>query len=68
MEKNNEECANSVPQQLGLDAFMTKARAELDRFETYWRKMHATEPDTFPASMWEGDWYEQFRFFADSDR
>ena len=33
---------------------------ELRNFAQMWRTEHAMDPGSFPMSMGEGDWFEQF--------
>lgn len=51
-----------------LDEFLQEQRERLSKFEAYWRKNNARDPDAFPMAMDEdnsGLWFEQFDFFDD---
>lgn len=49
-----------------LDDFLTEHRGELDRFESFWRRSHEKDPESFPMESGEhnaGMWLEQLLMF-----
>lgn len=49
-----------------VNQFVKKVREDLSRFETWWIENRMMDPDseTFPETMTEADWEEQFAFFC----
>lgn len=43
-----------------LDEFVLQATADLVKFRREWQDGIAEDPDIWPESMPEGDWYAQF--------
>lgn len=48
---------------MNLDQFMKELRADVDSFESEWRKGHKRDPQMYPMQMDDdnsGAWFEQF--------
>jgi len=49
-----------------LDEFITEQKELLKKFEKYWRREHAKDPEMFPLEFEDdnsGEWDEQLSFF-----
>ena len=50
----------ALNQTQSLDAAAADLHAMVDAFKAKWLAGHAANPEHFPLSMAEGDWFEQF--------
>lgn len=49
-----------------LATFVKQMHADIDAFAANWLKGHAKEPEQWPLTNGEGDWYDQFLIFESS--
>ena len=49
--------------EMSTEAFIYHLAGVAHRFHTYWTKNFEANPEHFPNTMLEGDWWEQFRVF-----
>lgn len=46
-----------------LDEFVAECLSDVDRFKTMWEAEGKKNPEHFPATLSQGDWFEQFLTF-----
>lgn len=62
---NDERCAmcNQGGEAMDLVEFIRVMHEDVNNFQKYWEEGRLKDPEYFPDSMEEGDWYDQFVSF-----
>ena len=51
-----------------LEQFIGECRDDVDRFKAMWDANQTKQPEAFPGQMNEGDWFDQYLIFLQSNK